>query len=162
MQNITSYIWTLHHNQHSKSFECLHRCMRGCVLGTSQPSFEPESKARPNLLAWFSSVFIAIPFQNHHVSAYWPQKYDLWNVVWQQKSSKIFICIHFYWVLGQFFLTFETKWLLRPNIRTSCNVPDVPSVHLWMSFRHYKTEIRLDWFGLKEKEEIGNDVWLFW
>ena len=28
-----------------------HRCMGGFVLGTSQPNFEPDSKARPNLLA---------------------------------------------------------------------------------------------------------------
>ena len=28
-----------------------HRCMGGCVLGTSQPSFKPESKARPNCFA---------------------------------------------------------------------------------------------------------------
>ena len=33
------------------------------MLGTSQPSFEPESKARPNLLAQFSSVFISNPLK---------------------------------------------------------------------------------------------------
>ena len=34
--------------------------MGGCVLGTSQPSFELESEAKPNLLARFSPVSIAI------------------------------------------------------------------------------------------------------
>ena len=29
----------------------VHRCMGGSVLGTSQPSFEAESKARPNIVA---------------------------------------------------------------------------------------------------------------
>ena len=82
---------------------CDHRCMEGCVLGTSQPSFEPESKARPNLLAWFSSVLIAIPPKIWFLQCFFAKTiYE--NI---QKSA--------------FLLSvrpiFETEWLLRNECR---------------------------------------------
>ena len=38
-------------------------CMGGYVLGTSQPSFEPKSKARTILMALYLSGLIAIPLE---------------------------------------------------------------------------------------------------
>ena len=37
--------------------------MGGFVLGTSQSSFKPESKVRPNLLVLFQTVCIGIPLK---------------------------------------------------------------------------------------------------
>ena len=95
--------------------------MGGLVLGTSQPSFEPESKARPNLLAWFSSVFITIPLK---ITTFLPLDYrKMIFAMFCKKIYEIFRNLYFYLVLGQYFTPFETKWPLRPNIGKSRDVP---------------------------------------
>ena len=68
-----------------------HRCMERFVLGTSQPSFKPESKARPNLLVLFPTVCIGIPLK---ITIFLPLDHQkmTFAMLFCQKSSFLFRC----------------------------------------------------------------------
>ena len=57
--------WSINLISHLDARSCIqtndedrHRRMERFVLGTSRPSFKPESKARPNLLVLFPTVCV--------------------------------------------------------------------------------------------------------
>ena len=94
--------WSINLISHLDARSCIqtndedrHRRMERFVLGTSRPSFKPESKARPNLLVLFPTVCLGIPLK---IIIFLPldHKKMTFAMLFCQKSIKIIKNPHFY------------------------------------------------------------------